>query len=55
MPVTHVSVGAGILAHRRNKYAVCKPNISNRERIKQMSHRVLNYLSKLRRNSKLTS
>src|SRR5258706_9310908 len=39
MPVICVPVGAGILAHRRNKYAVCKRNIPNRERIKQVSHR----------------
>src|SRR6266853_310277 len=40
MPVVRISVSAGLLAHRRNKYAVCKRNIPNRERIKQMSHRV---------------
>src|SRR5216684_6681766 len=40
MPVVRISVSAGILAHRRNKYAVCKRNIPNRERIKQMSHTV---------------
>ena len=40
MPVARVSVRAGVLAHKRNKYAVCKRNIPNRERIKQMSHRV---------------
>src|SRR5258708_18069239 len=39
MPVVRVSVRAGVLAHRRNKYAVRKGNIPNRERIKQMSHR----------------
>src|SRR5260370_3848507 len=41
MPVARVSVRAGVLAHRRNKYAVCKRNIPNRERIKQVSHRLL--------------
>src|SRR5258708_3575757 len=40
MPVVRVSVRAGVLAHRRNKYAVRKRNIPNRERIKQVSHRV---------------
>src|SRR6267378_6093576 len=40
MPVVRVSVSAGVLAHRRNKYAIRKRNIPNRERIKQMSHRV---------------
>jgi hypothetical protein len=39
MPVVRVSVRAGVLAHRRNKYAVRKRNIPNRERIKQVSHR----------------
>jgi hypothetical protein len=46
MPVISVSVGAGVLAHRRHKCAVRKPNISNRERIKQMSHRSIAELSK---------
>src|SRR5260370_2030392 len=40
MPVVRVSVRAGVLAHRRNKYAVCKRNVPNREEIKQVSHRV---------------
>jgi len=40
MPVVRVSVRAGILAHGRNKYAVCKRRVPNRERIKQVSHRV---------------
>src|SRR5260370_27414411 len=40
MPVAHVPVRAAVLAHRRNKYAVRKRNIPNRERIKQVSHRV---------------
>src|SRR6266850_5927837 len=39
MPVVGVSVRAGVLAHRGNKYAVRKRNIPNCERIKQMSHR----------------
>src|SRR5260370_1946368 len=39
MPVVHVSVGAGVLAHRRNKYTVRKRNIPNRQRIKQVNHR----------------
>ncbi len=38
MPVVRVSVSAGVLAHRRNKYAVRKRHIPNRERIKQVSH-----------------
>src|SRR6266849_6610415 len=38
MPVARVPVRAGVLAHRRNKYAVRKRNIPNRERIKQVSH-----------------
>jgi hypothetical protein len=38
MPVVRVSVSAGILAHRRNKYAIRKRNIPNLERIKQVSH-----------------
>src|SRR6267142_2639745 len=40
MPVARVSVSARVLAHRRNKYTVRKRNIPNRERIKQVSHRV---------------
>ena len=40
MPVVRVSVRAGVLAHRRNKYAVGKRNVPNRERIKQVSHTV---------------
>src|SRR5229473_2068500 len=40
MPVARVPVRAGVLAHRRNKYAVRKRNIPNRERIKEVSHRV---------------
>ena len=40
MPVARVSVRAGVLAHRRNKYAVRKRNIPNRERIKQVNHTV---------------
>ena len=40
VPIARVSVSAGVLAHRRNKYAVCKRNIPNRERIKQVTHRV---------------
>src|SRR6266851_2326754 len=45
MPVIRVSVSAGVLAHGRNKYAVRKRNIPNRERIKQVSHRVVHFLS----------
>jgi hypothetical protein len=41
MPVVHVPVSAGVLAHRRNKYTVRKRNIPNRERIKQVSHGVV--------------
>src|SRR6266852_2698497 len=40
MPVVRVSASAGVLAHRRNKYAVRKRNIPNRERVKQVSHGV---------------
>src|SRR6267378_3190915 len=40
MPVARVSVSIRVLAHRRNKYTVRKRNIPNRERIKQVSHRV---------------
>jgi hypothetical protein len=40
MPVVHVSVSAGVLAHGRNKYAVCKGNIPNGEVIKEVSYRV---------------
>src|SRR5260370_30403126 len=40
MPVVRVSVSAGVLAHRRNKYAVRKRNIPNRERVQQVSHGV---------------
>src|SRR5258708_26889505 len=40
MPVVRVSVSTGVLAHRRNKYAVHKRNIPNRERVKQVSHGV---------------
>src|SRR5258708_10205259 len=47
MPVVRISVSAGILAHRRNKYAVCKRNIPNRERIKQMNHSVASPLKLL--------
>lgn len=47
MPVVCVSVGAGVFAHRRNKYAVRKCNIANRERIKQVRHRVLRCFSML--------
>src|SRR6266404_7991468 len=39
MPVVGVSVRAGVLAHGRDKYAVGKCNIPNRERIKKVSHR----------------
>src|SRR3981081_3448258 len=45
MPVICVPVSAGVLAHRRNKYAVRKRNIPNRERIKQVSHRFVHFLS----------
>src|SRR6185369_15192762 len=38
MPVAHISVSAGVLAHRRNKYAVRKCDIPDVERIKQVSH-----------------
>src|ERR1700676_1320427 len=44
MPVVRVSISAGILAHRRDKYAVRKRNIPNCERIEQMSHDVVCYL-----------
>src|SRR5258705_3139013 len=40
MPVARVSVRAGVLAHGRDKYAVRKRNIPNRERIKKVSHTV---------------
>src|ERR1700675_4415976 len=38
MPVVRVSIGAAVLAHGRNKYTVRKRKISNRKRIKQVSH-----------------
>src|SRR5712664_749625 len=38
VPVVRKSVRARVLAHRRNKYAVRKRNIPNRQRIKQVSH-----------------
>src|SRR5260370_20770671 len=38
MPVDRESVRAGVLAHRRNKYAVSKSNIPNRQGIKQVRH-----------------
>jgi hypothetical protein len=41
MPVVRVSVIAGVLAHRRNKYTVPKRNIPDRERIKQVIHGVV--------------
>ena len=38
MPVIHVSASTGILAHRRDKYAVRKCGVPNREGIKKVSH-----------------
>ena len=38
MPIVRGSVGAGVLTHGRDKHAVRECDISNRERIKQMSH-----------------
>src|SRR5664279_1417109 len=38
MPVVGISVGTGVLAHRRDKHAVGKREISNREWIEQVSH-----------------
>jgi hypothetical protein len=38
MPVSSVSVLAGILAHRRDKHPISKVQISNCERIKQARH-----------------
>jgi hypothetical protein len=40
MPVARVPVPARILAHGRNKYAIRKRNISNRQRIKQVTHKL---------------
>lgn len=51
MPVVRVSVGAGALTHRRDKHAVRKCKISNRERIKQVSHRSGTNLSDVRGSS----
>jgi hypothetical protein len=45
MPVARVSVRAGVLAHGRNKYAVRKGNIPNRQRIKQVGHGAVHSLS----------
>src|ERR1700690_2068785 len=45
MPVVRVSIGAGVFAHRRNKHAVRKCDIANRQRIKEVSHRVLRCFS----------
>src|SRR2546426_4359909 len=39
MPVVRVSVNTGILAHRRDEHTVRKRETTNRERIKQVSHR----------------
>src|ERR1700693_5589769 len=39
MPVISVPIAAGVLAHRRDEHAICKLQISNRERIKQVSHK----------------
>jgi hypothetical protein len=41
VPVVYVSIGAGVLAHWRNKYAVGKCDAANGEGIEQMSHKVL--------------
>ena len=47
MPVIRVAIRAAILAHRRNENAIRKFQISNLERIKQMSHK--GYTSSLNR------
>ena len=40
MPVVGVTVGARVLAHGRDENAICKLEISNRKRIKKVSHKV---------------
>jgi hypothetical protein len=39
MPIIGVAIAAGVLAHRRNEHAIRKLEISNRERIKKVSHK----------------
>src|SRR6266576_393965 len=39
VPVIGVPIAAGVLAHRRDENAICKLEISNRERIKKVSHK----------------
>jgi hypothetical protein len=46
MPVVGVSVLTGVLAHRRNEHTVVKLEISNREWIKQVGHRLNRAFSK---------
>ena len=46
MPVIGVAIAAGVLAHRRDEHAIRKLEISNRERIKKVSHKCLHCLSK---------
>ena len=38
VPVVRISIVARVFAHRRNKRAIGKRNITNRQRIEQMSH-----------------
>ena len=38
VPIVGVTVEARILAHRRDKHAIAELQISNRERIKEVSH-----------------
>jgi len=38
MPVIGVPIAARVLAHGRDEHAISKRHISNRERIKKMSH-----------------
>src|ERR1700731_3744548 len=40
MPIVGVAIAAGVLTHRRNEHAIGKLEISNRERIKKVSHSV---------------
>jgi hypothetical protein len=39
MPVIGVPIAAGVLAHGRDEYPIGELEISNRERIKQVSHK----------------
>jgi hypothetical protein len=43
MPVVRISVSAGVLTHRRNNHTVGQRDIANREGIKEVGHRVVDF------------